>query len=66
MTNQIEALKTMAIKNYETDGGVMAETFGATDYADLIEYCGTADAAWAMHLRITEARRESGGFYESF
>jgi hypothetical protein len=26
----------------------------------------TAAAAWAWHLRITEARREAGGYYESF
>jgi hypothetical protein len=32
----------------------------------LIAEFKTATAAWAWHLRITEARREAGGYYESF
>jgi hypothetical protein len=44
----------------------MLETFDAADYADLISEHKTAAAAWAWHLRITEARREAGGYYESF
>jgi hypothetical protein len=66
MTNEIDKLKALAIKHYKIDGGEMLETFGESDYADLIEYAGTAKAAWALHLRITEARREAGGFHEEF
>lgn len=66
MKTEIDKLKTMAIDHYEIDGGEMCETFGAADYAELIEECKTAAAAWAWHLRITEARREAGGYYESF
>ena len=66
MTNEIENLKALANDCYEIDGGEMLETFGATDYAELIAEHKTAAAAWEWHLRITEARREAGGFYESF
>lgn len=66
MTNEIDKLKALAIEHYETDGGEMCETFDASDYADLIAERKTAESAWAWHLRITEARREAGGFYESF
>lgn len=66
MTNEIENLKALAVDQYEIDGGEMLETFDLADYAELIEAHKTAVAAWAWHLRITEARREAGGFYESF
>lgn len=66
MQTEIEKLKTLASEQYETDGGEMLETFDASDYAELIAERKTADAAWAWHLRITEARREAGGYYESF
>lgn len=66
MKIEIDKLKTLAIEQYETDGGEMLETFDASDYADLIAEFKTATAAWAWHLRITEARREAGGYYESF
>ena len=66
MQNEIENLKALASNQYEIDGGEMLETFGLADYAELIETHKTATAAWAWHLRITEARREAGGFYESF
>jgi len=66
MTNEINILKALAADQYETDGGEMLETFDASDYADLIAEHKTAAAAWAWHLRITEARREAGGYYESF
>jgi hypothetical protein len=66
MQNEIDKLKTMAIDHYEIDGGEMRETFDAADYAELIAEFKTAAAAWAWHLRITDARREAGGFYESF
>ena len=66
MQNEINKLKTLAVDQYETDGGEMLETFDASDYADLIAEHKTATAAWAWHLRITEARREAGGYYESF
>jgi len=66
MQTEIDKLKTMAVDHYEIDGGEMLETFDAADYADLIAEFKTATAAWAWHLRITDARREAGGFYESF
>ena len=66
MTTEIDKLKTLANKQYEIDGGEMLETFSESDYAELIAECGTAESAWALHLRITEARREAGGFYEAF
>jgi len=66
MQNEIDKLKALAVDQYETDGGEMLETFSADDYAELIAEHRTATAAWAWHLRITEARREAGGFYESF
>lgn len=66
MQNEIDNLKTLANEQYEIDGGEMLETFDAVDYVELIAEHKTATAAWAWHLRITEARRESGGFYESF
>jgi len=66
MQTEIDKLKTMAIEQYEIDGGEMLETFDAPDYADLIAEFKTATAAWAWHLGITEARREVGGFYEAF
>jgi hypothetical protein len=66
MQTEIEKLKILAVEQYETDGGEMLETSDASDYAKLIAEHKTAAAAWAWHLRITEARREAGGFYESF
>jgi hypothetical protein len=63
---EIQKLKQMARDLYETDGGEMLECFSDTDYAQLIEQKGTAEKAWAFHLRILEAQREAGGFYESF
>jgi hypothetical protein len=66
MQTEIQNLKTLASEQYEIDGGEMLETFDAADYADLISEHKTAAAAWAWHLRITEARREAGGYYESF
>jgi hypothetical protein len=66
MQTEIDKLKTMATDQYEIDGGEMLETFDAADYVSEIAEHGTAAAAWAWHLRITEARREAGGFYESF
>lgn len=66
MQTEIQNLKTLASEQYETDGGEMLETFDAADYADLIAEHKTATAAWAWHLHITEARREAGGYYESF
>ena len=66
MQNEIENLKSLATEQYDVDGGEMLETFDASDYADLIAEFKTAAAAWAWHLRITEARREAGGYYESF
>jgi hypothetical protein len=66
MQTEIEKLKTLAVEQYKTDGGEMLETFDAADYAELIAERKTAAAAWAWHLRITEARREAGGYYESF
>ena len=66
MQTEIEKLKTLASEQYDADGGEMLETFDAADYAELIAECKTAAAAWAWHLRITDARREAGGFYESF
>jgi hypothetical protein len=66
MQNEIDNLKTLANEQYEIDGGEMLETFDAADYAELIAEFKTATAAWAWHLRITEARREAGGYYESF
>lgn len=66
MQNEIDKLKTLANEQYEIDGGEMLETFDAADYAESIAEHKTATAAWAWHLRITEARREAGGFYESF
>jgi len=66
MNAQIEKLKAMALERYEIDGGEMFETFGDDDYAELIAEHKTAARAWKWHLRITEARREAGGYYESF
>lgn len=66
MKTEVEILKSLALTNYAVDGGEMYECFDASDYADLIAECKTADAAWAYHLRITEARREVGGYYEKF
>jgi len=66
MQTEIDKLKTLATEQYEIDGGEMLETFDASDYAELIAERKTAEAAWAWHLRITEARREAGGYYESF
>jgi hypothetical protein len=66
MQNEIDKLKTLANEQYEIDGGEMLETFDAADYVELIAEFKTATAAWAWHLRITEARREAGGYYESF
>jgi hypothetical protein len=66
MNTEIDKLKTLAADQYEIDGGEMLETFSADDYSELISEHKTAAAAWAWHLRITEARREAGGFYESF
>jgi hypothetical protein len=66
MQNEIDNLKTLATEQYEIDGGEMLETFDEADYADLIAEFKTATAAWAWHLGITEARREAGGYYESF
>jgi hypothetical protein len=66
MQNEIDTLKSLATEQYEIDGGEMLETFDATDYAEMIAEHKTAVAAWAWHLRITEARREAGGYYESF
>lgn len=66
MSNEIENLKALAANQYEIDGGEMLETFDLADYVKLLEAHKTAAAAWAWHLRITEARREVGGFYESF
>jgi hypothetical protein len=66
MNTEIQNLKTLAADQYEIDGGEMLETFDLADYVGEIAKHGTAAAAWAWHLRITEARREAGGFYESF
>jgi hypothetical protein len=66
MTTELDKLKTLANDRYEIDGGEMLETFSASDYDELIAEHETAEAAWSWHLRITEARREAGGFYESF
>jgi hypothetical protein len=66
MQTEIDKLKTMAVDHYEIDGGEMLETFDASDYAELIAEFKTATDAWAWHLGITEARREAGGYYESF
>jgi hypothetical protein len=66
MQNEIDILKSLANEQYEIDGGEMLETFDTSDYAELIAEHKTAAAAWAWHLRITEARREAGGYYESF
>lgn len=66
MQTEIQNLKTLASEQYDVDGGEMLETFDAGDYAELIAEHKTAVAAWAWHLRLTEARREAGGFYESF
>ena len=66
MKTEVEILKSLALEHYSADGGVMYECFDESDYADLIAECKTAAAAWALHLRINEARREAGGYYEKF
>ena len=66
MQNELDKLKAIALDQYDADGGEMAECFGEDDYIELIEKHKTAQAAWAWHMRITEARREAGGFYERF
>ncbi len=66
MQTEINKLKTLAVEQYEIDGGEMLETFSDGNYSELIAERGTAEAAWEWHLRITEARREAGGFYEAF
>ena len=66
MQNEIAKLQAIAIERYEIDGGEMLETFDEGDYTQLIAERGSAESAWDWHMRITEARREAGGFYESF
>jgi hypothetical protein len=66
MQTEIAKLQALALEHYAVDGGEMYECYDESDYADLIAECKTADAAWALHLRITEARREAGGYYEKF
>ena len=63
---QIKELERIAIDRYEQDGGIMAECYGHAELAEMIDAEGGIDAAWAMHMRITEARREAGGYYERF
>lgn len=66
MQNEIAKLQAIAIERYEIDGGEMLETFDEGDYTQLIAERGSAESAWDWHMQITEARREAGGFYESF
>ena len=61
---QIDALKALAEENYEQDGGVMSETYDAADYGRDITEHATAAKAWAFHMRIVEAQRESQAAYE--
>lgn len=65
MQDQLNKLKAIALDQYDADGGEMFECFDDADYLDLLEG-RTADEAWALHLRIVEASREAGGFYERF
>lgn len=58
-------LRDMARAKYEEDGGEMLETFDTSDYSQAVMRHGSAEAAWADHMRITEARREAGGYYEA-
>jgi hypothetical protein len=68
MDIQAEAakLRQLAINNYDKDGGEMAECFDQADYEREVAEQGGAEQAWAWNLRITEARREAGGYYEAF
>jgi hypothetical protein len=68
MDIQAEAakLRQLAITNYVEDGGEMAECFDQSDYEREVLEQGSAEKAWAWNLRITEVRRENGGFYEAF
>lgn len=61
---EIEKLKQMAIDKYAEDYGVMNECFDDADYAEAIAKDGTAEAAWAWHIRIVEAQREAQACYE--
>ena len=63
---QIKELEQIARDRYEQDGGIMFECCGPDDLAEMIDAEGGVDEAWAMHMRITEARREAGGYYERF
>lgn len=62
---EVEKLKQMAIDRYAVDGGVMHECFDAEDYAEAIAKDGTAEAAWAWHIRIVEAQRETQACYDT-
>jgi hypothetical protein len=64
---QIKTLQQISIDRYEDDGGIMYECFDRAELAELIDaQDGDVEAAWKYHMRITEARRESGGYYEKF
>lgn len=61
---EIEKLKKMAIDLYNVDDGEMSECFDAEDYAEAIARHGTAEAAWAWHLRIVGAQKETQACYD--
>jgi hypothetical protein len=63
---EVVKLRQMAIDKYEEDGGTMYECFSQQDYVNEVVEHGSADAAWAWNIRIVEASREAGGYYEKF
>ena len=62
---EIAALRAMAEAKYEIDGGEMCECFNGQDYLEAIVKHGTAEAAWAMHMRSIEAGREACCWHEA-
>ena len=61
---EVAKLREIAEQRYSEDGGVMAECWDAASYEAAIRKDGTAEAAWAFHLRVVDANKEACAYYE--
>jgi hypothetical protein len=66
MTPEAARLKQIALERYATDEGFLYECSESSDYEHAVSVHGTAEAAWAEHLKVHEIQKENGGFYEKF
>lgn len=61
---QVQELRQLGRDQYEVDGGVLEECYDDQALADMIDADGSVQEAWAFHLGVVDAKRESQACYD--